>query len=156
MDPTTNRLLSTHNAHLLSARRQAAAPPVYLLVIAMLPFFASVFIASSRWFDFRHHGFDILFGFLIGVVCAFFSFRWYHLPISRGAGWAFGPRSSDKAWWAGVGSLSYASNWEEDTEGGIQQEMERDSALTMAEGRKVSRAESMGSGEGLEARRRVS
>jgi len=92
-----------------AVRRQAAAPPLYLLFIAVLPFFTSIFIASSRWFDFRHHGFDILFGYLIGTVCAFFSFYYYHLPIARGAGWAWGPRSHDKAFWAGVGSDSYAT-----------------------------------------------
>ena len=99
-----------HNASVAAVRRQAAAPPLYLLLIACLPFFGAVFIASSRWFDFRHHGFDILFGFLIGTISAFFAFRYYHLPISQGAGWAWGPRSPDKAFWAGVGSFSYATN----------------------------------------------
>ncbi|KAK3330318.1 PAP2-domain-containing protein [Apodospora peruviana] len=98
-----------HARAVAAVRRQAAAPPLYLLLIAILPFFVSVFIASSRWFDFRHHGFDILFGFLIGTMSAFFAFRYYHLPISRGAGWAWGPRSHDKAFWAGVGSDSYAT-----------------------------------------------
>lgn len=105
-------LLSQHNDDLASARRQAAGPPVYLLIFAVAPFFAAIFISSSRWFDFRHHGFDILFGFLIGTVCAFFAFRWYHLPMSQGAGWAWGPRCADKAFWAGVGSFSYALDWE--------------------------------------------
>lgn len=99
-----------HNTAIAAVRRQAAAPPLYLLLIACLPFFAAVFIASSRWFDFRHHGFDILFGFLIGTISSFFAFRYYHLPISTGAGWAWGPRSPDKAFWAGVGSYSYATD----------------------------------------------
>jgi len=76
----------------------------------VIPFFGSIFIAGSRWWDFRHHGFDILFGYLIGTIAAFFSFRYYHLPISSGAGWAWGPRSQDKAFWAGVGSFSYATD----------------------------------------------
>lgn len=115
-DPSTaaTRLFTAHNASLSSARRAAAAPPLYLLIFATAPFFTAVFIAASRWYDFRHHGFDILFGFLMGTVCAFFSFRWYHLPVSQGAGWAWGPRCADKAWWAGVGSFSYAMDWEED------------------------------------------
>lgn len=108
----TSVLLPQHNAELASARRQAAAPPLYLLIFAAAPFFTAIFIASSRWFDFRHHGFDILFGFIIGTVCAFFGFRWYHLPMSQGAGWAWGPRCSDKAFWAGMGSFSYAMDWE--------------------------------------------
>lgn len=101
--------LARHRKVIGSARQQAAAAPLYLLVLVLIPTFAAVFIASSRWFDFRHHGFDILFGFLIGILAAFFSFRYYHLPISQGAGWAWGPRSREKAFWAGVGSYSYAT-----------------------------------------------
>lgn len=104
------QVVQQHNTAIAAVRRQAAAPPLYLLLIACLPFFAAVFIASSRWFDFRHHGFDILFGFLIGTISSFFAFRYYHLPISTGAGWAWGPRSPDKAFWAGVGSFSYATD----------------------------------------------
>lgn len=135
-DPTAQRLFSSHNALLASARHQAAAPPLYLLVLTLVPFFTAVFIATSRWFNFRHHGFDILFGFFIGTTCAFFAFRWYHLPIMRGAGWAWGPRAADKAWWAGVGSLSYATDWEADVEGGLRQRMAQDSSIAMEEGRK--------------------
>lgn len=112
------RHFAAYNQRLSSVRQQAAAPPLYLLTFAVAPFATAVFIASSRWFDFRHHGFDILFGFLIGTVCAFFAFRWYHLPVSQGAGWAWGPRCADKAWWAGVGSFSYATDWDADDGGG--------------------------------------
>ncbi|KAG8164905.1 hypothetical protein KVR01_005180 [Diaporthe batatas] len=115
-DPETSDMFARHNKRLASARQQAAAPPLYLLIFASAPFFAAIFIASSRWYDFRHHGFDILFGFLIGLICAFFAFRWYHLPVSQGAGWAWGPRCSDKAFWAGVGSFSYAMDWEDLTQ----------------------------------------
>ncbi|KAF3764847.1 hypothetical protein M406DRAFT_43706 [Cryphonectria parasitica EP155] len=148
-NPNAQHLFSAHNARLTAARRQAAAPPLYLLVLAVVPFFTAVFIASSRWFNFRHHGFDILFGFFIGTVCAFFAFRWYHLPVSRGAGWAWGPRSADKAFWAGVGSLSYATEWEQDVEDGFRQQQQRelpdeerphDAAMMMEEGRKGVRA----------------
>ncbi|KAK4456975.1 PAP2 superfamily-domain-containing protein [Cladorrhinum samala] len=102
--------ISKQNQKIAAARRQAAAPPLYLLAIAVIPFFASVYIAGSRWWDYRHHAFDIIFGYLIGLVGAIFSFHYYHLPISRGAGWAWGPRSHDKAFWAGVGSYSYATD----------------------------------------------
>ncbi|KAF7548024.1 hypothetical protein G7046_g8813 [Stylonectria norvegica] len=97
-----------HSAKVQSLRRQAAAPPVYLLVITLIPFCLAVFIASSRWFDFRHHGFDILFGFIMGTITGIYSFRYYHLPIREGAGWAWGPRSEHRAFWAGVGVLGYA------------------------------------------------
>lgn len=102
--------VSRHNQTIFAVRRQAAAPPIYLLVLAVLPFFASVYIAGSRWWDFRHHAFDILFGYGIGTISAFFAFYYYHLPISTGAGWAWGPRSAEKAFWAGVGSSSYATD----------------------------------------------
>ncbi|PHH59765.1 hypothetical protein CDD81_2603 [Ophiocordyceps australis] len=98
------------NSRIQSLRRQAAAPPVYLLAITLVPFCLAIFIAASRWFDFRHHGFDILFGFLIGVITAIYSFRYYHLPIMAGAGWAWGPRSSDRAFWAGVGRMGYVGS----------------------------------------------
>jgi len=108
-DPAANKRLATHSRTVAAVRLQAAAPPLYLLLICILPFFTAVFIAGSRWFNFRHHGFDILFGFLIGTITAFFAFRYYHLPIRQGAGWAWGPRSHDKAFWGGVGSFSYAT-----------------------------------------------
>lgn len=111
-DPSTKRRLEAHTRSVAAVRRQAAAPPLYLLLLSAIPFFLAIFIASSRWFDFRHHGFDILFGFFIGTVTAFFAFRYYHLPIGRGAGWAWGPRSRDKAFWAGVGSFSFATDRE--------------------------------------------
>jgi len=105
-----NKGIVRHNQTVSAVRRQAAAPPIYLLCIAVMPFFGSIFIAGSRWWDFRHHAFDILFGYLIGTIAAFFAFRYYHLPISNGAGWSWGPRSHDKAFWAGVGSFSYATD----------------------------------------------
>ncbi|KAL1883887.1 hypothetical protein VTK73DRAFT_7675 [Phialemonium thermophilum] len=108
-DPAMRQRLTRHRTTVAAVRRQAAAPPLYLLALCVLPFFGAVFISGSRWFDFRHHGFDILFGFFIGTLTAVFAFRYYHLPLSQGAGWAWGPRSPDKAFWAGVGSFSYAT-----------------------------------------------
>jgi membrane-associated phospholipid phosphatase len=101
---------SGHNDSIIAARNQAAAPPVYLLVFAIIPFFASIYIASTRYSDFRHHGFDILFGYLIGTISAIFAFRYYHLPISQGAGWSWGPRSRDRSFWAGVGVGNYVGS----------------------------------------------
>ncbi|KAI6785852.1 PA-phosphatase related-family protein-like protein [Emericellopsis cladophorae] len=108
-------LNARHNAKLHSVRRQAAAPPIYLLALTLTPFALSIFISASRWWDFRHHGFDILFGYLMGLFTAVYSFRYYHLPIQEGAGWAWGPRSSDRAFWAGVGRVGYSGVDEEDT-----------------------------------------
>jgi membrane-associated phospholipid phosphatase len=88
-------------------RYQSAAPPVYTLVLILTPVGTAIYVASTRFTDFRHFGFDLLFGSLIGITTAWFSFRWYHLPITRGAGWAWGPRSYQRAWGIGVGVGSY-------------------------------------------------
>ncbi|KAG9238620.1 PAP2 superfamily-domain-containing protein [Amylocarpus encephaloides] len=106
-----------HNDAIIAARNEAAAPPVYLLAIAIIPWFASIYIASTRWSDFRHHGFDILFGYFIGLVTAIFAFRYYHLPLRQGAGWSWGPRSSSRSFWAGIGVGNYAGSGSRVTEG---------------------------------------
>jgi hypothetical protein len=121
-DPQTAKRIASHTRAVAAVRLQAAAPPLYLLLIACLPTFGAIFISSSRWFDFRHHAFDIMFGFVIGVVTAVFAFRYYHLPITNGAGWAWGPRSNDKAYWAGVGSYSYATSKIDWTRAGDEEE----------------------------------
>lgn len=95
---------------LKATRSQAAAPPLYLLIFAIMPFTVSIYIASTRYSDFRHHGFDILFGYMIGVCSSIISFRFYHLPIGQGAGWAWGPRSSNKSFWSGVGIGNYVGS----------------------------------------------
>ena len=100
-----------HSGSLLSPiRNAAAAPPVYLLVIALIPIGTAIFISSTRWSDFRHHGFDILFGSILGFVSAWFAFRWYHLPIREGAGWSWGARSRDRAFGVGVGISGYVGD----------------------------------------------
>ncbi|KIW13012.1 hypothetical protein PV08_08199 [Exophiala spinifera] len=91
-------------------RNEAAAPPIYLLIIAFVPVGVALFISVSRWFDYRHHGFDIISGSLIGIFTAWFGFRWYHLPIRGGSGWSWGARSRDRAFWLGVGRASYVGD----------------------------------------------
>lgn len=105
---------SNLDGHQISARNQAASPPVYLLALAFIPTGVAMYIAGTRYSDFRHHGFDILSGFFIGTVNAFWAFRYYHLPISRGAGWSWGPRSRTRSFWAGVGVGSYVGDEEGD------------------------------------------
>ena len=105
-DLSTNQTpISSHTA----LRSEAAAPPTYLLVLAFLPIGLAIYISSTRYSDFRHHGFDIIFGSLEGFLLAWGSFRWYHAPIRRGAGWSWGPRSVSKAFGGGVGVQGYAS-----------------------------------------------
>ena len=96
------------------ARNRAAAPPLYLLVLAFVPLGTAFFVAGSRWADYRHHGFDIIAGSLLGFVFAFLGFRLYHLPIRRGAGWSWGARTRDRAFYTGLGIPSYVGDegWE--------------------------------------------
>ncbi len=79
-----------------------------------MPIGAAVYISATRFSDYRHFGFDILFGALIGIVSAWLGFRWFHLPIRQGAGWAWGARSRDRAFGIGVGVGNYvgAEGWE--------------------------------------------
>lgn len=98
---------STSNISKSLLRRQAAAPPTYLIVPAFVPFAVAIYISSTRYTDFRHRGFDIIIGALVGVITAWVGFRWYHLPITRGAGWSWGPRSPTRAWGIGVGVPGY-------------------------------------------------
>jgi membrane-associated phospholipid phosphatase len=95
-------------------RNQAASPPAYLFVMILVPICAAIYISSTRFSDFRHFGFDILFGSLVGAVFAWFGFRWTHLPIRQGAGWSWGARSRDRAFGIGMGVMGYVGDegWE--------------------------------------------
>ncbi|KAJ5584009.1 Phosphatidic acid phosphatase type 2/haloperoxidase [Penicillium hispanicum] len=93
----------THTDDRSSVRRRGAAPPVLGMILAFVPTATACFIAASRWFNFRHHGFDILFGAAMGILFAWIGFRMYHLPIQRGAGWAWGPRARHRAFIRGIG-----------------------------------------------------
>lgn len=109
-------------------RNEAAAPPVYLLIIAFVPIGVAFFVSVSRWFDYKHHGFDIISGSLIGIVTAWFGFRWYHLPIRGGSGWSWGARSRDRAFWLGIGRANYVGEegWESarSVRGGVHGDVE--------------------------------
>jgi len=91
--------LSTEKAS--QGRKHAAAPPLYLLVLILIPIFGAIYIASTRYTDGKHAGFDVVFGSLEGLICAWFAFRWYHLPIRRGSGWAWAPRHPSVAFGLG-------------------------------------------------------
>ena len=92
----------------LEHRVQAAAPPTYLLAVPLLPIGLAIYITGTRYSDYWHHGFDVVTGSLLGVATAWIGFRWYHLPISRGGGWAWAPRSPKRAFGRGIGVTSYA------------------------------------------------
>ncbi|KAH8647001.1 phosphatidic acid phosphatase type 2/haloperoxidase [Tricladium varicosporioides] len=102
--PTSNTISSPS-----LIRNQAAAPPLFLLVIIIVPIGAAIYIASTRYSDHKHGGFDVLFSSLEGVLCAWFSFRFYHLSIRRGSGWSWAPRSKDRAFGIGSGVGNYVT-----------------------------------------------
>ncbi|CAD6582740.1 MAG: hypothetical protein ASARMPREDX12_001018 [Alectoria sarmentosa] len=45
-----------------SSAKKTAAPPAFLLPLPYIPFGLAIFIAGTRYFDFRNHGFDVLAG----------------------------------------------------------------------------------------------
>ncbi|KAF6237752.1 hypothetical protein HO173_003953 [Letharia columbiana] len=98
------------NKQHVKPRKQAAAPPTYLIIFPLVSISAAIYISSTRYSDFMHHGFDIISGAILGIVSAWLGFRWYHLPISRGGGWAWAPRSSDRSFRRGIGLVTYASD----------------------------------------------
>ncbi|KAJ5482301.1 hypothetical protein N7475_001113 [Penicillium sp. IBT 31633x] len=114
----------SHTDDSSSVRKRGAAPPVYLMLIVFVPTATACFIAASRWFDYRHHGFDILFGSAVGIFFAYIGFNMYHLPIRRGAGWAWGARSRRRAFIRGVGFPSSlgTDSWSFDTRRGLDVE----------------------------------
>ncbi|KAL2845842.1 PAP2 superfamily-domain-containing protein [Aspergillus pseudodeflectus] len=97
----------------LSIRNQGAAPPIYLVIFAFVPWAVAFFVAASRWFDYRHHAFDIIIGSLMGIVFGWVGFRLYSPPITRGSGWSWGARSRDHAFFKAVGVPSNIGddNW---------------------------------------------
>ena len=92
----------------------AATPPNYGLLIVLIPLGVATYIASTRYTEFWHFGFDVISGSLVGILSAWFSFRWYHLPVRHGQGWAWGPRTRDRAFAIGVGVGNYVGSegWE--------------------------------------------
>ncbi|RFU35938.1 hypothetical protein B7463_g330, partial [Scytalidium lignicola] len=102
-------------------RNQGAAAPVYLLAICLVPACVAIYVASTRFSDFRHHGFDVLSGFVLGTSTSFFGFYYYQVPLRRGGGWSYGPRSAARAFWAGVGRGGYV-------DGGLDERSQRNAA----------------------------
>lgn len=73
---------------------QDAAAPLYLLAISLMPLGAAIYICATRWYDFQHHGLDIMSGFIIGAVSSILGFRYYYQPVRVGAGFSWEPRAA--------------------------------------------------------------
>lgn len=91
-----------------SLRHRGAAPPAYLLTLLFAPIVGATYIATSRYADNRHFGFDIIFGSVMGIAFAWLGFRMYHLPLSSGQGWAWGARDKHRAFYGTAECTSYA------------------------------------------------
>lgn len=63
---------------------EQAAFPVYKLLLPYVPLGLAIFLAGTRYFDFRNHGFDVLAGAAIGSITAWTGFRMYHSPLLSG------------------------------------------------------------------------
>jgi membrane-associated phospholipid phosphatase len=53
-----------------------------MLLFPYIPLGLAIFIAGTRYFDFRNHGFDVLAGAAIGSITAYVGFRIYHPSLS--------------------------------------------------------------------------
>lgn len=61
-------------------------PQMLTLAVVATPMLLATYVASTRWSDYRHHGFDVLFGAFEGVVCALVGWGWYGVfSCRRGA-----------------------------------------------------------------------
>ena len=98
--------VATNSQH-TPIRNRAAAPPNHLIIVAFIPIGIAIWITSTRFVEYYHFGFDVISGSLIGIGSAWFAFRWYHLPVRNGQGWAWGSRSRDRAFGIAVGTNNY-------------------------------------------------
>lgn len=93
-----------------SLHRQSAAPPIYIIAFIFVPLAVAIHIATTRYQDGTRHGIDVVFSSIIGTIAAYFGFGLYHLPIGRGAGRSWSPRSRDRAFKLNFGELGYAGS----------------------------------------------
>ena len=70
------------NNGLSGVNKSSAAPPAYLLPLPYVPLGLAIFLAGTRYFDFRNHGFDVLAGSAVATATALLGFRLYHPPLA--------------------------------------------------------------------------
>ena len=73
-------------------RYHSTATPAYLLPLPYIPLGLAIFIAGTRYFDFRNHGFDVLAGAAVGTLTAWFGFRCYHPSLLSAPRDSWAPR----------------------------------------------------------------
>lgn len=90
----------------------AAAPPLWILIIPLVPVTTATYVAASRFSDHRHHGFDIVFGSLLGFMLAWFGFRMYQTPLGR-SGHSWAPRDASKALYSSSDEHGWRSGYDD-------------------------------------------
>lgn len=65
---------------------QPKFPQMLSFAIVSIPMWVAIYIASTRWSDYRHHGFDVLFGSFEGIACALIGWSWYGVYSCRRGG----------------------------------------------------------------------
>lgn len=117
------RTVDDANTHFQSSHHtKAAAAPLWSLVFIFVPIGVAVYIGATRYFDYYHHGFDVLSGSLIGVATGYFGFCWYHGPLGQTRGLAWSPRSRDRAFGVSVGNYGYVVDAESKGKEPVQSE----------------------------------
>lgn len=91
-------------------RERRAAPPIWQVVLALVPTGVALVICGTRYADFHHAGVDITAGSIIGFLFAIAGFRLYHLPSGRGMGLTWAARKPYRAFMAGVSSRDFLNH----------------------------------------------
>ncbi|PGH28012.1 hypothetical protein AJ80_00267 [Polytolypa hystricis UAMH7299] len=68
--------------------------------IVMIPTLGAALIATTRIMDARHHPFDVISGSMLGILCAYISYRQYFPPISES--WRKGRAYPIRTWGQGA------------------------------------------------------
>jgi membrane-associated phospholipid phosphatase len=63
--------------------RRPSAPPLWEVIVVLLPYSTALFVSATRYTDFHHAGFDIIAGIALGSLIGWGSFRLYHMPVRR-------------------------------------------------------------------------
>ncbi|KAL9009225.1 MAG: hypothetical protein Q9173_005727 [Seirophora scorigena] len=97
-----------------------AAPSLLLFLPLLIPICVAVYISSTRYSDFRHHPFDIIFGSLMGTAFSYFAYRLYHQPLRQGGGGSWGPRSRGRAFGFGSEAERKRDDGDDDPKGDVE------------------------------------
>ncbi|ETN36540.1 uncharacterized protein HMPREF1541_08818 [Cyphellophora europaea CBS 101466] len=129
-----------HHDAVSRSSRQASAPPLWLVAVAMFPVGTALFISASRYADFHHAGIDIVAGAVIGIITAWYSFRLYHLPVRRGFGMPWGFRSDQIAFTGALPWTTEGSEHVADAGVDVEAEAQGTDMRTWSDGGQAERA----------------